>query len=270
MRLVEVVRNESVAAGIELAGKDAALREVARLAKRSPLLDEATEDDILEGLKAREALGSTGFGKGIAIPHCRLASAQGFVVGLISVPKGVEFESLDEAPARLIAFIVAPACESNDHVRLLSAVSRALMEPGAVDEMAAAATPEALVESFLRQTDAEPVSRERDAKSLVHLFCQDEDLFRELLQVFASLEGCSTLVIESENAGVYLAKLPLFAGFWQDSDQQFCRVIMGTIDRRLTNEALRRIQTVTGNLDERQDVLVAIQDLTFTAGALSA
>ena len=77
-------------------------------------------------------------------------------------------------------------------------------------------------------------------------------------------------MMEGENAGTYLAKMPLFAGFWQDRPRGFCRVIVAVVDKRLTNEMIRRIESVTGSLGKRDDILVTVQDLAFTAGAVSA
>ncbi len=270
MRLIDVVRPECVVTGLEIADKSAALREVARIAKQSPILESVDESVILKGLKEREALGSTGFGKGIALPHCRIRGVADFVVGLVTAKDGVEFESIDEAPAHLFAFIIAPHHESNDHIRVLSAISKVLTVPGVVDELIAAPSEEALLEGFLRQTETEDEPTVDERRSLIHIFVQEEDLFRELLQVFAGEDNCSVMIVEAENTAPYLARTPLFAGFWQDHSAPFCRVIIAVVDRRLKNEMLRRVQTITGGLEGRNDVMVAIQDLTYTAGGISA
>lgn len=270
MRLIDVVRQECVVTGLEIADKQAALREVARVAKQSPILDNVDEAVILEGLEEREALGSTGFGKGIALPHCRIEGVKEFVVGLLTVKDGVEFESMDEAPVHLIAFIIAPCHESNDHIRVLSAISKVLTVPGVIEELIAAPSKEALLDGFLRHTETADESDDDEHRSLIHVFVQEEDLFRELLQVFAGEENCSVMIVEAENTTPYLARTPLFAGFWQDHSARFCRVIIAVVDRRLKNEMLRQVQTITGGLEGRDDVMVAIQDLAYTAGGISA
>ena len=71
MKLVDVLRKECVVVGAKLNDKAATLREIARVAKLSPIIKDVNEEEILRGLQERESLGSTGFGKGIAIPHCR-------------------------------------------------------------------------------------------------------------------------------------------------------------------------------------------------------
>ena len=108
MKLIDVLREECIVAGAQLSNKDEVLREIAQTAKKNDILKGLDEQEILAGLKARESLGSTGFGKGIAIPHCRLKSVVDFVLGIITVPSGVDFEALDAEKVNLIIFIIAP------------------------------------------------------------------------------------------------------------------------------------------------------------------
>ena len=87
MRLPEALREACVAARATARDKDDALAAVARLAKNCPLLEGVDEAEILGTLTQRESLGSTGFGGGIAIPHCRLANVPDFVVGLMALSR---------------------------------------------------------------------------------------------------------------------------------------------------------------------------------------
>ncbi len=270
MKLIDVLQKECVIVNAKLRDKAAALSEVARAARRSPVLKDVSEAEILEGLKERESLGSTGFGNGIAIPHCRLESVPDFVVGLITVPSGVDFEALDRKKVELIVFIVAPEDRPNENIRLLSAVSQTLLIPGAVKEMLAEGTTEAVRESFLRHTRGDIDSKDRTSKNLIHVFVQDENLFHDIVAVLAATESSSLVVIDAENTGRYLANMPLFAGFWRDKPGGFNRVIVAVVEKKLTNETIRRIESVTGNLDERTGVLVTAQDISYLAGSLNA
>ena len=270
MRLTDVLQAECVVVNAELHDKAAALIEVARAARRSPALKDVDEAEILNGLKERESLGSTGFGNGIAIPHCRLKSVSDFVVGLITVPAGVDFEALDRKEVKLIVFIVAPEGRPNENVRLLSAVSQTLLVPGAVKEMLAENTTEAVRESFLRHTRADIDSKDRASKNMVHVFVQDESVFHDIVAVLAAAESSSLVIIDGEHTGTYLANMPLFAGFWRDKPGGFNRIVIAVVEKKLTNETMRRIESVTGNLDERTGVLVTVQDISYLAGSLDA
>ncbi len=269
MNVLDVVRRECAAANRAPSDKSAVLRAVAELAATDPALSSLSADDIEKGLKEREEVGSTGFGKGIAIPHCRLDGVAEFVVGVMSVPGGVEFDSLDGEKVRLLVFIVGPAQESSDHIRVLSSVSRVLSSRDAVDEMVAAGSDEALYESFVRHLRDEPRAAEGDKKSLFQVFVQDEELFREILEIFGSTEPRFTAVLEAENTSTYLAKVPLFAGLWSDSPRTFSRVIVSLVRKRMTNEIVRRIESVAGPLSKSDRVLVMVQDTFFSGGSLT-
>ncbi len=269
MNLSEVLRVECIHVNVQLENKDASLQEIAKAAMNcSTLQGVVTEDQIYEGMVAREELGSTGFGDGIAIPHCRLSGVPEFVVGMLTIPDGVDFEALDEQDVRLIVFIVGPDTESKEHVRVLSGISQVLSIPGAIDEMVKLSTPEAVVESFLRHVKDEVDTHAHDSKNLMQLFIQEEDLFQDVLKVFTGAESCSFVVVESQNASSYLASMPLFAGFWSDSHVGFSRVIVASVEKKLTNEMIRRIERITGSLDERNDLMLLVQNVYYASGSL--
>jgi PTS system nitrogen regulatory IIA component len=199
-KLLNALKTECVDAGHSASSKDAVLSRIAELAAACPALDNISQDHILQGMQERESLGSTGFGGGIAIPHCRLPDVKDFVVGLVSVPAGVAFDAMDEQPVRLFVFIVAPDNRSNDHIHLLSAISQALNIPGAVDEMLKSPTSESLRESFLRHVQDEATGdEEEDERSLFHIVIQNEDFFRDVLQVFGSMESSSAIVLDRQS-----------------------------------------------------------------------
>lgn len=268
MKIFDAVKPECISAGQKAAGKVELLRLIAATAKKSEVLSNLDEEEIADALVKREELGSTGFGGGIAIPHCRLSSVKDFVVGLVSLPDGVDFDALDGGKVRLAVFIVAPDTKSSDHIRLLSRISQALLIPGAVEEMLKADNAESLKESFLRHVRDEVDTTEDAGKNIFHVFIQNEDLFREILQVFGAIESSDTIIVEAENTSAYLSKLPLFAGFWTDNPRTFCRVVVALVSKNMTNETIRQIDRIAGGLANSKDVLVAVQDLFYTAGQL--
>jgi len=268
MKLIDVLKKECVVAGAQFNDKSEALREIVHLAKKSPILKDVPDEEILAGLKERESLGSTGFGKGIAIPHCRLKSTADFVAGLITIPSGVDFEALDGEKVKLIIFIIAPEEKSNEHLKLLSAISQTLLIPGAVKEILAESTSEAVCESFLRHTHADIDTKKQTTKVMFNVFIQDENIFRDILEKLTGIETGSLVVANTENAAAYLAKVPLFADFWRDKPSRFSKIITIIIDKGLSNETIRRIESITGNLNECTGVMVIAQDISYTAGSL--
>ena len=269
MKLREALREECVCVGVDVPNKAAALREVARCAKRSNMLAGIDEDAIVNGLEEREALGSTGFGTGIAIPHCRLEGVRGFVVGIITIPSGVEFDALDGRPVKLIVFIISPYDNSNVHIRLLSAISQALHGKNVVKETVAARSNEAARDSFLRHTTIELDTEDRQGKRMVCVFVQDKRLFHGILEVFTGMEGSSAVVLSSENLRTHLVKIPLLQGLWTHEHGGFSHVIVAIVDEGLTNEVVRQIETRTGDLDKRYGIMIAVHDLFYTVGSLT-
>jgi len=130
--------------------------------------------------------------------------------------------------------------------------------------------PESIYESFLRYSSDHVETRDRKGKQLCHVFIQDEKLFEDILSVFAAIETSSVAIIEAKNIREYLARMPLFAGFWSDSYLGFNRIIAVIIDKSLINEILRAIESITGSLDKRTDIMVTVQDIFYTAGSLEA
>ncbi len=269
MKLINVLRNECIQAGGGFSSRNEVLAAITKLAKNSPLLTDIPEADLLNAFVAREKLGTTGFGNGIAIPHCRLEGVEEFVVGVLSVPRGVEFAAMDDQPVKLFVFIVAPKNSSNEHIKILSAISQVLTVPENVREMLAAPTAEVLSENFLRHVRDEADPKQHDTKNLFRIQIQDEELFHQVLQVFEGFQASTVMVSESEPAGNYLQKMPLFAGFWNDKAEKFCKVILATVDKADTNETIRRIEQSTGALDNRSDILLTIQELFYCSGSLN-
>jgi PTS system nitrogen regulatory IIA component len=269
MKLADVLRKECIIVNAAFSNKTELLREIARLAGKSKVLESIGEQEIFAGLEARESLGSTGVGKGVAIPHCRLKSVKEFVVGVITIPSGLDYESVDDEKIRLVVFIIAPEVVSDKHVRLLSVISQKLLAPKAMESILAEQTPEGVYNRLLSGKDEEINGAQRAIKSLIHVFIQNEDYFRDILQVLAGVESSSLVVAGVENAGVYLSKMPLFASFWSDEPSDFSRIIIAVVDKNLTNETIRRIESISGDLNKSADVMVTVQELSYAAGSLS-
>ena len=94
----------------------------------SKQVEGVSRDELLEVLLAREQLGSTGIGYGVALPHGKLKNLDRIVVALGRSEKGVDFQSMDSRPVHLFFLIAAPENSVVSHLKLLAAVSRLLKE----------------------------------------------------------------------------------------------------------------------------------------------
>ena len=141
MRLCSILPSGSVvvdAGGSLVHDKDEALHVVAGLLS-SALGTEAGEVERM--LRDREALQSTGIGDGVAIPHAAMSGVNGRAAALVLCPRGVEFSSIDGAPARIILGVVGPKEGTGDHLRILARVSKLLRDPALRQQLLQSATP---------------------------------------------------------------------------------------------------------------------------------
>ena len=86
------------------------------------------EGEVLEGLEQREALGSTGFGRGVAIPHCRSASVTHPTLCVLKLEHAVDFKAADAVPVTIIFGLVSPENAGATHLHALAAISRLMRD----------------------------------------------------------------------------------------------------------------------------------------------
>ncbi|MEP3422545.1 MAG: PTS sugar transporter subunit IIA [Erythrobacter sp.] len=111
-------------------------------------------DVILEGLEQREALGSTGFGRGVAIPHCRSTAVKRPTMALLKLEQPVDFRAADAIPVSLVFGLVSPENAGATHLHALAAISRLVrdetMLSGLTDAVDSDAMFAVLTNQFLR------------------------------------------------------------------------------------------------------------------------
>jgi PTS system nitrogen regulatory IIA component len=111
--------------------KKRVLEQIASLvASELPELD---EQDIFESLIAREKLGSTGFGNGIAIPHCRLPGCLAPLSAVLHLDAAVDFDAIDGAPVDLLFVLLVPEAATDEHLELLRQIA-SMLDRGEVRE----------------------------------------------------------------------------------------------------------------------------------------
>jgi PTS system nitrogen regulatory IIA component len=93
--------------------------------------------EIFDKVLQRERLGSTGLGRGTAIPHVESRSLKSVVCLFARLNKPIEFDSLDGEPVDLIFLLLAPEHASGDHLKALARISRLLREPSAIERVRA-------------------------------------------------------------------------------------------------------------------------------------
>lgn len=126
MELREFFSEDAVKLELESTAKDDILKELISLLK----LEEKSEGMLFKMLKRRENLGSTGIGRGIAIPHCRSLVVSKLRVAFGRKTNGVDFKAIDEHPVNFFFLIVAPPLEvSNQYLPVLGKIAQFSKEP---------------------------------------------------------------------------------------------------------------------------------------------
>ncbi|MFW5775159.1 MAG: PTS sugar transporter subunit IIA, partial [Chitinivibrionales bacterium] len=241
MSVFDALCEQCIAIDSSADSKESALRLIARLARNNSSLAQVSEETLFKALEAREKIGTTGFGSGIAIPHCALEGIDRFVVGILIDRDGTPFDSLDDKPANILVFIIGPKEQRNEHIHLLSNISRVLKIKSAIKELLSAQSASAVKENFLRHCTGAIIQKKQKERSLFHIIIQKEELLDEILQVFSELEDSSVTVVEGNDASHFLNAVPLFSGFLSDKKKGYNRLIVAVVNKALTNEALRQI-----------------------------
>lgn len=143
MQLREFFQPDAIALNLEGTSKDEILKELIALLK----LDEKSEGMLFKMLKRRENLGSTGIGRGIAIPHCRSLVVSRLRVAFGRKPEGMDFKAIDDKPVYHFFLIVAPPLEvSNQYLPVLGKIAQFAKEPDVPDRLSALQSPEEFLE----------------------------------------------------------------------------------------------------------------------------
>lgn len=100
-------------------------------------------EEVLENLEAREVLGSTGFGRGVAIPHCRSKDIRRPSLALIRLDTPIDFAAADALPVTLVCGLVSPENAGATHLHALAAISRLTRDEAKLQMLADAPTTEA-------------------------------------------------------------------------------------------------------------------------------
>ena len=153
MRITELLKKESIELGVKVSDKEEAIDRLVSLMDAGGRLKDTA--GYKEGILAREALGSTAIGEGIAIPHAKVEAVKEPGLAAMVVPEGVDYDAFDGSLANLLFMIAAPAEGADVHLEALSRLSTLLMNPGFKEGLIGAEDKD----EFLRIIDEAEVER---------------------------------------------------------------------------------------------------------------
>ncbi len=161
MKITDLLGKQSILLGASASGKQDAVSQLVRLMTASGNVADAQMYE--QAVLAREAQSSTGVGEGIAIPHAKTAAVTAPGLAAMTVPAGVEYDSLDGAPVDLLFLIAAPAGGENAHLDLLSRLSTLLMDENFHKDLLAAQDAEAFLK-VIDRAEASAFPEEKPAE----------------------------------------------------------------------------------------------------------
>ncbi|MCG8336952.1 MAG: PTS sugar transporter subunit IIA [Proteobacteria bacterium] len=146
MLISEFLIPECIRVDMECNSKDDLLKELVELQFNAH--PEVDRNETILSLYEREELLSTGIGEGIAIPHARVSSCKSISVSFGLLKKGINFNSLDSKPVRIVLLILFPKDKVNLQLRFLARVSRVLQHRALHDELYQSKSPEEVIKVF--------------------------------------------------------------------------------------------------------------------------
>ncbi|MDQ6968267.1 MAG: PTS sugar transporter subunit IIA [Mariprofundaceae bacterium] len=123
MNIDVMIPVEHILLGSTACSKRALISEIAGLL---PAMD---PNQVLELIMAREHLGSTGIGHGVAIPHSRMSDLPEPVITMVRHPEGIDFDAIDGQPVYIVVMLLVPDDENGQHLELLAKLARLLQKP---------------------------------------------------------------------------------------------------------------------------------------------
>ncbi len=127
----------------QISSKKRALESLSELL--TPYAEEHSHMDILDALSARERLGSTGLGHGIALPHGRMAMLQEPVAAVITLEEGIDFESPDSLPVDIIVALLMPQHCNDEHLKILAGLAKLFIQEDLRQALREAIEPEQII-----------------------------------------------------------------------------------------------------------------------------
>jgi len=142
MRMSNFVIQQAIVPALAATTKEGVIREMVLALHEAGYFRESELDDIVRAVMRREQLGSTGIGRGIAIPHSKHPGVERLIGTLALSPAGVPFDSIDGEPVHIVVLLVSPQDRPGDHLRALENVVRSMRDDRFVAELRKATTRE--------------------------------------------------------------------------------------------------------------------------------
>ena len=149
MKIVDLFPAERVLLGVTVSNRAELLR---LLAEKAGALGVVSQKQCYGQVSAREELGSTALGRGIAIPHARIETLSDAAGLLAILNRPIDFEAPDQEPVDVVMMLLLPGTSGGEQIKVLSRVARLARQDEVINSLRSATSPEAVIE-ILREAD---------------------------------------------------------------------------------------------------------------------
>jgi fructose-specific phosphotransferase system IIA component len=156
MKFSDFVATDAIRAHVQADSKEGVIREMVQALVDAGKIAGSDQESIVKAIMKREDLGSTGIGRGVAVPHTKHPSVSRLVGTVAVSPTGIDFESLDGDPVQLFFLLVSPPDRPGDHLRALENISRQLRDESFCKLLKAAKGP-VDIQHLLEEADSQGV-----------------------------------------------------------------------------------------------------------------
>ena len=153
IKITDYITEDLIDLDLKSKNREGILVELSELLEKSPNIT-GEESDIYKALVDRERLGSTGIGKGVAIPHAKTESAKGLTVAFGVSKEGIDFNSLDEEEVHLFFVFASPNKDSQIYLKVLARISRLIREEEFRDNLFNCKTPKEVIDCIREEEES--------------------------------------------------------------------------------------------------------------------
>lgn len=157
MKLLDFLVPDAIVVDLQSQDKEGAIREIVGGLQKAGAIAASDCESVIKAILSREELGSTGIGRGVAVPHTRHPSVDKLVACVAVSQQGVDFASLDDEPVYVFFLLISPPNQPGPHLRALDNAARYMRDDDFVEALRAVKSSEQVLE-LIRNMDQQHAS----------------------------------------------------------------------------------------------------------------